>query len=192
MALRPDLVIAGPHTAPSTVAALARLKVPLLQLDVPNTIAASKAQVSAVAAAVGHADRGVALNRRIDGAVRSARPVDKPPVPALIWLGGGLVPGVGTLPDALLGASGFSNRSASYGLRQWDMLGLERLVAGPPRVLLTVGDRGDRLLSHPVLRRLSERIAVRPYPERLLHCGGPTIIEALARLAAVRREVDLQ
>ncbi|MBC7505133.1 MAG: iron chelate uptake ABC transporter family permease subunit, partial [Sandarakinorhabdus sp.] len=40
-------------------------------------------------------------------------------------------------PDALLSASGFHNQSADYGLRQWDVLPLELLVAHPPRVLLT-------------------------------------------------------
>ncbi|OYY67600.1 ABC transporter substrate-binding protein [Sphingomonas sp. 28-63-12] len=189
MALAPDLVIAGGHVAPATIAALARLHIRLVQLPVPATIAESNDQIRTIALAAGHVDRGARLVAEIDAAVRAAGDPGSPAVPALIWQGGGLVPGTGTLADELLRVSGYRNLSASYGLRQWDVLPLEYLVAQPPRVLLSVGDadHSDRMLGHPVLGRLKKRIAVRDFPERLLHCGGPTIIDAVARLAAVRR-----
>jgi iron complex transport system substrate-binding protein len=187
VALAPDLVIAGAHVAPATVAALQRLHIPLLQLGVADSIAASRDQISTVAAAVGHPRRGAALNARIDAALMAAV-AQTPPVPALIWLGGGLVPGRATLADELLRRSGFRNLSGDYGLKQWDVLPLEYLVATPPRVLFSFGDaRGDRMLGHPVLKPLAGRIAVRDFPERLLHCGGPTIIDAVNHLAATRR-----
>jgi iron complex transport system substrate-binding protein len=47
----------------------------------------------------------------------------------------------------------------------------------------------DRMLGHPVLRPLAGQVAVRPFPERLLNCGGPTIIAALSQLAAVRKSL---
>ena len=34
---------------------------------------------------------------------------------------------------------------------------------------------------------LARRIAIRDYAPRLLHCAGPTIIDAVARLSTVRR-----
>lgn len=189
VALAPDLVIAGGHVAPATIAALARLHVRLLRLAVPATVADSVAQVEAVAAAAGHPDRGRRLAARIAAALAAARPSAGPPVGALIWQGGGLVPGSGTLADDLLRAAGFRNLSAAYGLAQWDVLPLEYLLARPPRVLLSVGaaDGGDRMLAHPALRSLTHT-AIRAYPARLLHCGGPTIVDAIARLAEVRRE----
>ncbi|WP_448661474.1 ABC transporter substrate-binding protein [Sphingomonas sp. CJ20] len=188
VALRPDLVIAGAHVAPATIAALKRMHIKLIQLPVPDSIAESTEQVRTIASAMGHADRGEALVGAIDRAVTRAQVAGAAPVPALIWQSGGLVPGAKTLPDELLRVSGFSNLSAAYGLKRWDVLPLEYLVARPPRVLLSVGDagQGDRMLSHPVLKRLHANIAVRAYPERLMHCGGPTIIDATARLAAIR------
>lgn len=191
VALRPDLVIAGGHVAPSTIAALARLHVKVIQLGVPESVAESNAQVRTIAAAVGHGDRGERLVAQTRAAIAEAMARGGRPVPALIWQGGGLVPGSGTLADELLRVSGFRNMSATYGLKRWDVLPLEHLVARPPRVLLSVGDpdHGDRMLGHPVLRQLKARIAIRGYPERLLHCGGPTIIEAVARLSAVRRSL---
>ena len=192
VALAPDVVIAGGHVAPSTSLALRRLGVRLIELPVPTTIAESEAQVGIIAATVRHPERGAALVARIDAAVSAARPPSAPPLSALIWQGGGLVPGRGTLADELLRVSGFRNASADYGLKQWDILPLEYLVAQPPRVLLSLGAEaggGDRMLRHPVLRPLAARIAFRAFPARLLYCGGPTLVESLATLAAIRRGI---
>ncbi|MFN3474234.1 MAG: ABC transporter substrate-binding protein [Blastomonas sp.] len=191
VALAPDLVLAGAHVAPSTIAALHRMNIPLVQISVPESIAESAAQVRTIAAAVGQTARGEALVARIDDAVRTASARSATPPGALIWQGGGLVPGDGTLASDLLRVTGYRNMSADYGLQQWDVLPLEHLVARPPMVLLSVGaqDPSDRMLGHPVLAGLKRQIAVRRYPERLLHCGGPTIIEAVGHLARIRQSL---
>ncbi len=188
VALAPDLVLSGSHVAPATSAALRRMGVPIVEIGIAETIAASRAQVRTIAAAVGQQARGEALVARIDAAVAAAH-APGPPLPALIWAGGGLVPGSATLADDLLRTSGFRNMSRDYGLQKWDVLPLEKLVASRPRVLLTTGAAAgeDRMLGHPVLRPLAAQVAVRRFPERLLNCGGPTIIAALNQLAAVRK-----
>jgi len=48
------------------------------------------------------------------------------------------------------------------------------------------------MVGHPALRKLAERIQVRSYPFRLLSCGGPTIVDAVTRLASVRRDLVTQ
>lgn len=197
MALSPDLVLAGSFVEPATLAAFRRLGIRLLQYDVPATIDESIGQMRAIAAAVGHAGRGEALARQTQRAIAAARADlrsasgSAAATPALIWARDGLVPGAGTLADDVLHTSGFHNLSRSYGLRQWDILPLEYLVAHPPRVLLSAGNAShdDRVLGHPVLQQLAQRIAVRHYPEHLLHCAGPVIIEAVTRLAAIRRSL---
>lgn len=191
LALRPDLVLLSGALPPATAAALARLHVPTLELPLPQRLAESEAQVRTIANAVGQPERGAVLARRIATAVSRARPPQGALVPALIWQGGGLVPASGTLPDEMLRAAGFANLGAAYGLKNWDILPMEYLVAKPPRVLLTAGHAGreDRLLGHPVMRRLRDRVAVREFPERLLFCGGPTIIDVMDRLSAVRRSL---
>jgi iron complex transport system substrate-binding protein len=191
VALAPDIVIAGSHVAPSTISALHRMNIPLIQIGVPESIDESNAQVRTIAAAIRQPARGEALVARIDDAVRAASASSAAPSRALIWQGGGLVPGDGTLASELLRVTGFRNLSADYGLKQWDVLPLEHLVARPPHVLLSVGahDRSDRMLGHPVLAGLKQQIAVRRYPEKLLHCGGPTIIDAVGHLAQIRRSL---
>lgn len=189
VALAPDMVITGPHVEPATLAALKRMGIAIAQYPVPDSVEESVAQVRDIAKVAGHAARGEALARRIAAA---ARPVAGAAVPALIWQSGGLVPGGGTLPDDLLRRAGFRNMSAVYGLKKWDVLPLEYLIARPPRVLLSTGlaEVGeDRMTSHPAVRRLARRIAVAAYPTRLMNCGGPTIIAAMARLHQVRRGI---
>lgn len=189
VALRPDMVLSGPHVEPATIKALRRMKIRLLQFTVPESLAESTEQVRAIASAAGHPDRGRALAARIESA---ARPIAGIHVPALIWQGGGLVPGAGTLSDELLTRAGFRNMSAAYGLKQWDVLPMEYLIARPPRVLLSTSASAsgeDKLIAHRAIRQLATRITVAPYATRLMNCGGPTIIDAMARLAQVRREV---
>ena len=196
IAARPDLVIAGPHVAVQTIAALQRLGIPLMQTTVPETVAENKAQIAAIAARIGQPDAGLALNRRIDAALAQSRWTGTAAT-ALIWQGSGLVPGTGTLADELLTRTGFRNLSQQAGLRKWDVLPLEGMFMNPPRVLLAgradmgAGD-GDanRMLSHPALRKAGRHFRIADYPSDLLHCGGPVIIRSLARLKAVRQELE--
>ena len=123
IAARPDLVIAGPHVAMQTIAALKRLGIPLMQVAVPETVAENKAQIVEIAARIGRQDAGRALNLRIDSAMLQSRWPGKA-APALIWQGSGLVPGKGTLADELLTHAGFHNVSPALGLRKWDILRL--------------------------------------------------------------------
>ena len=190
--LAPDDVIAGPHVAPSTIHALERMNIRLMKFPVAESVAESERQIRDIAAIVGAPERGEALVARIERAVANARPRGEKRPLALIWQGGGMVPGGGSLADELLRLAGFRNASVMYGLKKWDVLPLEYLVASPPDVVLSIGtgEAGrDRMLGHPVVRKLATHVPFRTYPFRLLSCGGPTIIEAIGRLAAIRREL---
>ena len=193
VALAPDLVLSGPHASPATVFALERMHIRILKFSVPESIGESETQIRQIAEAAAAPERGEEMIAAIDRAVMAAQPRDERRIPVVIWQGGGMVPGRGTLADELLQATGYLNMSATYGLAKWDVLPLEYLIAFPPALVLSVGtgeDERDRMLGHPVVRKLAARVPFRKYPFRLLQCGGPTIIEAVARLAAVRDEVE--
>lgn len=189
-ALRPDLVLSGNFMAPATRGALERLGSRLELLPIAQTVGDSRAQVRRIAALAGHPARGEALIARIDAALAAARPAAGPPVPALVWQSGGMVPGPETLIADLLVQTGFSNAAAARGLHQADLLPLEQVLADPPRVILTAGSlhgNEDRLLRHPVLDALGGSTTRTPLDANLLWCGGPTIIRAAGRLAEIRR-----
>ena len=192
LALHPDVVVSGNFMSPATVGAMDRLGLRLEQLPIAPTIAASEAQVRALARLAGHPERGEALIARIEAALATAAP---PPgsaaIPVVVWQSGGIVPGGDTLIAELLRRTGFTSFSAARGFKQADILPLEAMLADPPDVILTAGEpraNEDRLLAHPALAALKDTRRERFDPS-LLWCGGPTIIRAAQRLAAVRRSL---
>jgi iron complex transport system substrate-binding protein len=197
VALAPDFVVSGPHVSPATIFALERMKIRIMKFSVAESVAESEQQIRLIANAVGAPERGEAIVASIERAIAAARVRvdDEHRVSTVIWQGGGMVPGPGTLANELLQLTGYRNLSTAYGLAKWDVLSLEYLIASPPDVVLSVttGDaEGDRMLGHPAVRKLATRVAFRSYPFRLLQCGGPTIVEAVARLAEVRREMEIR
>ena len=198
IAAAPDLVLTGPHVSLQTADALRRLGIPLVQVGVPDSIDGNLQQIAEIAQHIGRPKQGAALSARISAALdRSAW--HGRAVSAVIWQGSGLVPGQGTLADTLLTHAGFTNAAQALGLKQWDILPLEELLAHPPAMVLAgvanMGtDAGDanRMLGHPALRKARGQIRVADFPSSLLHCGGPVLIPTLERLAAIRQTAERQ
>jgi len=189
-ALRPDLVIADPYLPVATAAALADLGIPVVRLPIATSVAESREQVRELARLAGQSARGEALVARIDTALdRAAQPAGRPPLSAVVWQGGGIVPGDGSLIADILRRTGFRSLSAARGMRQADYLPLELMLVDPPQVILAAGNpraEENRLLGHPALAALgsTRRVTLKP---SLLWCGGPTIVRAAERLAQVRK-----
>lgn len=196
VALRPDLVLASAHSSPATRAALTRLGIASEVFGVPDTVAASFGQVRRIAALVGHPDRGEVLVEAIQAALAAAAPpAGFAPIPALVFQPEGLVAGEGTLVDDMLRRTGFANTARRYGLGKWDTVPLEKLLADPPRVLLSArigaGEAtwAERFVRRPALAGLQARVVQADFPQRLLYCGGPTLIDTAAALVAARDKV---
>lgn len=186
VAMRPGLVLASSFTPPATRAAFERAALRTLYLDSPVTIAASRAQVAEVAAAVGEAERGRGLVAEIDRALAVHDPLqvkeEKAPS-ALLFIAGDLANGSGTLLNELLTRSGFVNAAARYGLRYTGTLPAELIASDPPDVILTPASDG-RVAE--MRRRLLPGTPVAAFPRELVNCGGPSIAPALRRLREVR------
>lgn len=193
IALRPDLVLASQHSALATRNALKRLDVPVQRFKVPKSVQESLNQVRTIARLVGHADRGEVLSARIQTAIAASSP---PPgarrLTALIYQPNGFAAGPGVLADEMMAHAGFDNVARRFGLKTWGNVGLERLLADPPRVLLVgvpaSGARSwaDRVMTHPALKAVSGRMRQVRLPENLLYCGGPVLIQTAAALAQAR------
>ncbi len=193
IALDPDLVLTSSFTPASTRNAYDRAGLKTLLLDSPTTIEASKAQIMQVAAAVGEGARGKALNTKIDRALASALPQPSPrktlEPSALLFIDGSLASGSGNLLDELLNRAGFRNAAADYGLAFTGNVPIETIAAHPPRVILTPGPSRTATLRARVLTATRAGTTEVVFPRTLVNCGGPTIIPAITRLAAIRRQV---
>lgn len=196
VSLRPDVVLSAAHSSPATRAALKRLGVRAELFKVPNSWAENQHDIRRIAAVAGWPARGEALIARIDKAIAaSAPPPGSRPLEALVFQPNGFAAGEGTLVDEMMRKAGFVNVASRYGLRKWGNVSLEKLLADPPQVLLAGQVRPDaptwaeRMLGHPALARVSHRMTRAIFPERLLYCGGPTLIDTAAALASARRHV---
>jgi len=194
VALRPDLVLMARHSSPATRSALERLDIPSMLFPVPETVEASLAQVADIAAAVGRPGRGRAVVAAIRAALAAGAPApEDPPLTALVFESGGFASAQGTLMDEMMRRAGFINAATRYGLKRTGDVPLEQVIADPPDVLLAGAPKpgaptwADRVLAHPALARLSPKVHRAAFPQRLMFCGGPVLIETAAMLARARR-----
>lgn len=194
VAMRPQLVIASSFTSPATRSAYARAGLNTLYLDSPTTIEASKAQVIALADALGVHAAGVAMNARIDRAVAAAE-WRGAKIPALLWISGNLVSGGGNLLDEMMTRAGFSDHAAHYGLQFTGYLPIEHVVIDPPQVMLVPDAPGRAASSRAAelrsraLSHLGRKVEEAHFPRQMVNCGGPVIAKAMTRLAEVRRSI---
>lgn len=191
VALTPDLVIAGRHTARAATAMLERLGHRVMRLELAATLDDARDQIRAVATALGRVETGERMVRRIDTGLARVATVEPRPL-ALIYRPNGFTAGPATLPGAVLAASGLANAAGVAGIDTWGMLGLERVLWLRPR-LLVVDERAGRapalaaaLLDHPALARSPGAAARVEVPDRLWGCPGPWLVEAGTRLADAR------
>ena len=183
IALRPSLVLTSSFTPMATRDAYARAGLKTLVLGSPTSIAASEAQVMEIATAVDAVAKGRAAVARIELASRQAAPDVRSKPAALLYIGGDMANGSGTLLDEMMTVTGFTNAAASYGLAYTGTLPAETIVAHPPAIVIAPpGDGRAAALRRALLRHTPEAA----FDRRLVNCGGPSIVPALARLAAIR------
>jgi iron complex transport system substrate-binding protein len=193
VALKPDLVLAGRHSAIATRHALQRVGIHFELFDVPMSVAASHDQVRRLARLLHEEQRGEALVARIDAAIEAARRRDQhAALTAAVYQPGGLTAGAGTITNELMRIVGLENIPARYDVNKHQPIAMEDLLQTPPDILL-VGDttraaatHAERIVNHRALRALGDRMTRMEYPARLLYCAGPTMVHALDALVAAR------
>lgn len=196
LALAPDLVVTGPFNARSLTEALARHRVRLFELGVPENFSELGRELQRLGAALGETERALAMADSI--ALRLARlaPASAGPRPrAVLIQANGFNPGRGTFADDVMARAGFDNLARIEGIEGWGILGLERLVAAGPQALVI--DRDDRrgaalayeILSHPALQAMRAPPRQIPLAERLWVCATPASVDAVEQLAGIARSM---
>lgn len=196
ISLSPDLVLASRHSSLATRNALTRLGVQVEAFSTPNSVPKSLEQVRRIAELAGQPERGRRAIARIEAALAAAAPAPGArPVRALVFQRNGFSSGPDTLMDELLRRTGFRNAALDYGSKRTTDISLDLVVSDPPDVLLS-GEAlpgaptwGERVMRHPALDRLKGQVQIVSFPQHLMFCGGPNLVEAADRLAKARRLV---
>jgi iron complex transport system substrate-binding protein len=191
-----DLVLVGRFGTALKQSLLQRHGVAVMVLDVWQNLASGRDEIRAMAARLGHPERGEALIGQIDAALARSRGIVRGRPSILTYYRRGWVPAADSLVGEVLRQMGFVLHQESLGLREGGVARLESVVASPPDYALmdeAAGhsvDNGSALLVHPALIAAipPERRLVLPGPLEI--CGGPATPAAIDALAAeVRRKV---
>jgi iron complex transport system substrate-binding protein len=186
IAAKPRLLLTGNLASTGTNAALTKAGIEMVTFGVPATTQESVTQIREIARTIEREAAGETLVGRIENSLRWNGD-HRSKVSALIWQAGGFVAGKGTLQDELLARAGFANASETYGLKQWEQLPLEAVIRKPPAVIfMAISAEGDEArtlaMRKRMIARLGDKTRIVPFPDRLLFCGGPTIIDVMAVL----------
>ena len=157
--LRPDLVLAGAHGNPATIAMLERLGIPVARFAPEASLADIRANLRAMGAVMGRAARAEELIALMDArldALAARLPADRPL--GAVYYSGGYTAGSESLAGDMLRAAGIDNLAERLGMTWGGTLSLEQLVLSRPDTIVRGQrygghSRGEEMLTHPVLAR---------------------------------------
>jgi iron complex transport system substrate-binding protein len=194
--LNPDLVIAGIYTTRMTVSLLKRTGIPLLELDVPNSIDGVRRQYLDLAEVLGERAKGERIVAEMD-----ARLAKLPLAPAagrprtVVLNPNGFTVGEDTLANEIMRRAGLENVAASLKIDNYHQIPLEMIVTHGVEIVIVSASRDGppamaiEILKHPVLAQISDRTRLVVMPTRMWTCGGPAIVDAIELLMKVANEV---
>lgn len=190
LALQPDVVVAGRFTKRATRELLKDKGLKVAEFDPARSLDDVKKQLRQMGALVKHPDRAEAEIAKLDSAIAQARATaQRKPLRVLAVSRRGWVSGGENLTTSLLSAVGLRNAGGELGLKAGGFASLEAIVTLRPDLLLVTDstdfaeDEGRAFLLHPALEKFYPAAKRLVLPERLTACGGPTMVEALDRLA---------
>ena len=195
--LAPDLVLASPLSAPEVIKGMQDLKLPVIVVPNPTTLAEMYANLELVGKATGHETEATDLvaslqarEKKVLEAVATAE--EKPLVfyeldatdPAKPWTSG-----PGTFIDLLIGLAGGQNLGAAL-QGEWAQISQEELIVQNPSIILL----GDALYGGITAEQVAQRPGwsaiqavkdnqVYPFNDDLVSRPGPRLVEGLAELA---------
>lgn len=192
--LKPDLVVAGTFTAPTTVEMLRGLGIEVVLFapaqalsDVPERLR----QMGEVLGRTAEAEKLIAeFNASLKGL--SAAPESRPRA-ALTYVNN-YSSGRHSLAGDILHTAGFDNVAEEVGLGSVGVLSLEQLVLLRPDVIIQGRNypgaaRAEDNLDHPALRALRGTYHAGELTDSDWICGTPHVIDALSSMVALREKV---
>jgi iron complex transport system substrate-binding protein len=196
VALKPDLVIAAPITPPELIKGIQDLKIPVLMLPNPLTLAELYAIIELAGQATGHADEAKALTEDLQAReVKVANALSKAnTTPTVFYELDGTDPakpwttGPGTFIDLLITRAGGQNIGAKL-QGEWAQLSQEDLLVENPDFII-LGDSNFGMTAEQVAARPGwdalkavKASQVLPINDDLISRPGPRMLDGLETLA---------
>lgn len=193
--LKPDLVLAGTFTAPTTVQMLRDLGIEVELFAPARSLADVPGLLAQVGAALGREAEAEAMIAafRAELARLSTAPERRPR--AALYYVNSYTLGDRTLAGDILRAAGFDNIAAEAGLERGGTLELEQLILLAPDVIVSGRDypgqaRAEEVLSHPALRALPGTRVAGTLTDRDWICGTPLVLGAVEKMHALRLSLE--
>ncbi len=193
--LKPDLVLAGTWTPPTTLSLLRRVGVPVEVFQPESDIAGIRGNIARMGQVLGREAEADAALARFDADLARLPPAPEPRPRAAIYAVNGYTLGSDSLAGQIVALAGYANIADELGLGPGGTLPLEALLLARPDLVILgrryAGHaRAQDMLDHPALRALlrDRPAAVMADPDWI--CGNPRILRAVANLpaaAGVRR-----
>lgn len=190
--LKPDLILAAPYSARSSVTLLQRLDYRVEEFGLAGKLEDIRDQIRQLATALQEQDKGEALISQMEDRIQQA--LMRNPFPdhaplAVFYSSNGYSYGRHTLQDELLTLLGLRNLAAEAGLNGPGLLSLETLIRAQPDILIvdTQADKQGQLahfmLHHPALEKAITGPQTIKLSDKYFQCAGPMFAEALDKMS---------
>ncbi len=188
LAQRPDFIVSGDSSTPTTRAILDRAGYRLYEVASADTFEEIRETTRNLGHALGEERRAEALLAQMDDtldALRRTMPDEM--ISVVAWDGGGFVPGRGLLFNEILSIAGGINIAAVDSNDYLVDFDLEELLHARPDLIAYASATLDapslttQVLGHPIVRRLYENRQI-TYADNLYICGLPQSAEAAKNL----------
>lgn len=193
--MQPDLVLAGSFTARASVNMLERLDIPVIKFKPAYGLDEVRARIIEMGNALGHPERAEAMAANFDARLAEyTQEVRERPRVAL-YSANGYTSGDKTLAGQILTAAGFENIAAEAGFSNFGTIPLEVLAMTQPDTVVTSkpypgGSRSEEIMDHPVVEALQSTRPDASLTDSDWVCGTPFVLEAIADMATLRKEVQ--
>lgn len=191
-----EVVLANAWSDHKTTELLERFGVRVVRIPLVETFEEVEQVTLSVAEALGHPERGVALNAEVRDRLAALRTGAAGAGRRALYLrpGGGSA-AAGTFVDAVMAVNALSNQATAEGRTGWTGYDLERFALSPPELLVTsFFDSPDRSLlrafgNHPAFTRRAAATPAVEVPGRSWACSGWFLVEAAEAMAGGLRRL---
>jgi iron complex transport system substrate-binding protein len=191
--MRPDLVLSGAYSKPTTVSMLHRLGIRVELFEPAASFAGIRAAIERMGRVLGRPRASAAVLATFDR--EAAALARRPPLGkvAAMYYANSYTSGRDTLAAEIVRRAGLENLGSHLGYTGTVKLPLEVLVMGRPD--LVVGGRGMteaksrsfEIVQHPAVRAITRDHAALVLSDKYWVCGTPFTLQAVRNLAAAAR-----